>query len=81
MGVLSGLSNVSWVGQVPVLQAVPEHTMVKRVMELAFHSLEVSVTVGVGLLVGRHVCDYHLELWRKSRRYYSVYLQLHSYKF
>ncbi len=51
----------------PVLEAVLHNATVKRVVESAFHRLEVSVAVIVCLLVGGHVVQNHLKLHQQKK--------------
>ena len=62
--VLPHSCNAGWLHQVPVLQAVVEHTTVKRVVVTAVFFLKVPIAVVVGLLIGCDVTDDHIELWQ-----------------
>lgn len=57
-----GPGDVNRVHNVPVLQAVHDDPAVEGVVELPIHSLEMSVAMIVGLLIGGQVVQNHLEL-------------------
>jgi len=57
-----GLGQVGREGEVPVLHAVLDQALVKWIVEFAIQILEVPVATRIGLLVGGHVSDDHLEL-------------------
>ena len=80
MGVLPGAGEVGRQGQMPVFHAVLNQPLVKRVVELAVQVLEVPVATRVGLLVGRHVCDDHLELHAHTNEHTQGYAIIMSDK-
>ena len=72
--------EVDWFDHVPVLETVLHHATVEGVVELPVDGLEVSVAVGVGLLVSGHVVQHHLELWRVQKKGFNINFPLYTMK-